>query len=307
MPVKPSQSVLTKRWLIALTMAALSAEVAAGAGTSTNQAPAKAEQSPSVAGGTELSQASHSTGETLHAKPEVITNLVWPAPKPATIKREDLPLAFTRIAPGSVDELKTFEKHIEKLVSRISGAVVAVQVGRATGSGVVISEDGLVLSAAHVCRQPNREVIFTFASGKTARGRTLGTNHDVDAGLMKISAQGKWPHVEIGDLQGARTGDWVLGLGHPGGFEPDRAVVVRLGRLIRIGGASLQTDCTLLGGDSGGPLFDMYGRVIGIHSKIGDSTSANFHVSIQAYLDNWERLAKAENWGEDREARRSRR
>ncbi|MCI0462600.1 MAG: S1C family serine protease, partial [Gemmataceae bacterium] len=59
----------------------------------------------------------------------------------------------------------------------------------------------------------------------------------------------------------------------------------------------VQTDCTLVGGDSGGPLFDMQGRVIGIHSRIGSPITANLHVPVDTYRNTWDRLAKAEVWG----------
>ncbi|MBI3418025.1 MAG: serine protease [Verrucomicrobia bacterium] len=211
----------------------------------------------------------------------------------------NLPAAFRKSSPASLDDFKAIEQHIKALLPKISSAVVAVQVGGATGSAVVISEDGLVLTAAHVCEEPNRNVRFIFPDGRTARGKTLGTNHEVDAGMMKITDHGPWPHVEMGDLSRARLGDWVLTLGHPGGFDPERPVVVRLGRIIRFADDALQTDCTITAGDSGGPLFDMRGGVIGIHSWIADSAAANFHVPITPFRDSWDRLAKAESWGGD--------
>lgn len=221
-------------------------------------------------------------------------------PKAQPTKREDLPRAFRRDTPSSLSDLNTMQEHVKKIVARVSPAVVAVEVGGGSGSGVVISEDGLVLCAAHVGGAPDREVLFTFPDGKTGRGKTLGTNHGMDAGLMKITDKGRWPHVNMGDLDRAMVGDWVLALGHPGGFDPQRSMVVRLGRIIRFASGMLQTDCPLIGGDSGGPLFDMHGRVIGIHSRISTSTAANFHVSIRAYEDAWDRLAKGENWGGQR-------
>jgi serine protease Do len=57
------------------------------------------------------------------------------------------------------------------------------------------------------------------------------------------------------------------------------------------------TDCTIVSGDSGGPLFDMHGRVVGIHSRISDSTDENFHVPIGAYVASWDRLVAGETWG----------
>ena len=69
------------------------------------------------------------------------------------------------------------------------------------------------LTAGHVCGAPDRDVRFTFPDGKTARGKTLGANLDNDTGLMRITDRGPWPHAEMGDLQQARIGDWVLALG----------------------------------------------------------------------------------------------
>jgi serine protease Do len=60
----------------------------------------------------------------------------------------------------------------------------------------------------------------------------------------------------------------------------------------------VQSDCTLVGGDSGGPLFDMTGKVIGIHSRIGNPLTANIHVPVDSYRDTWDQLVKSEKIGE---------
>ncbi|MGH7967515.1 MAG: S1C family serine protease, partial [Limisphaerales bacterium] len=134
-------------------------------------------------------------------------------------------------------------------------------------------------------------VRFTFPDGRKALGRTLGVDEDSDTGLMRITDRGPWTCAEIGDMDGTRVGDWVLACGHPGGFDPKRSLVVRLGRLIAISSDAMQSDCTIAPGDSGGPLFDMHGRVIGIHSAISSSVSENFHVPITEFFLNWEQLA----------------
>lgn len=208
-----------------------------------------------------------------------------------------LPEAFTRETPVSVEDLLVIEQHLEELINRVAPATVAVRVGGATGSGVVISRDGYILTAGHVSGQPDRDVQVTFPDGTTARGKTLGMNARVDSGLIKITDEGDWPYVQMGQQDDLALGDWVLAIGHPGGFRAQRPVVVRLGRLIRIQPDVLQTDCTLVGGDSGGPLFDMHGRVIGIHSRIGRSTSANLHVPIGTYHLTFDRLTAGEAWG----------
>jgi serine protease Do len=229
--------------------------------------------------------------ETAEAQVEVLK------PKLSPVRRSDLPAPFRQEIPASIQDLLEMERHVQAMVGRVSPAVVAVRVGSATGSGVVISADGYVLTAAHVSEEPNRTVRFTFPDGTTARGRTLGNNHGIDAGLMKITDEGEWPHVEMGQMDQTRLGDWVVALGHPGGFDPDRSIVARLGRVIRLASGVVQTDCTLLGGDSGGALFDMHGRVVGVHSRISESTSQNYHVPVLTYLETWERLAQGENWG----------
>lgn len=219
---------------------------------------------------------------------------------PTPGKSSRLPRAIRKPAPTSVDDLKSIQSRVKSVVARVSGAVVAVNVGGASGSAVVISADGAVLCAAHVCGAPGRSVIFTFPGGKTAKGKTLGLNHQMDSGLMQITDPGPWPFVPVGGPEPPEIGDWVVALGHPGGYDTHRSIVARLGRAIIVTTNLLQTDCTLLAGDSGGPLFDLSGRVIGIHSRISESTSENYHVPVATFLETWDRLAKGESWGEIR-------
>jgi serine protease Do len=233
---------------------------------------------------------------------ERISEAVALEPTPA--RRDDLPWPFRKDAPNSLDDLLTMEKHIQDLVERVSRAVVAVRVGGSAGSGVIVSPDGWVLCAAHVGGGPDRNVRFTFPDGRTAQGKTFGSNHAVDSGLMKITDPGPWPYVDVAEPDDIRLGDWVLALGHPGGYDPERAVVARLGRVIRRSGL-LQTDSTVVAGDSGGPLFDMHGRVVGIHSRISDSIAGNFHVPISTYIETWNRLVSGEDWGTQRSPSRT--
>ncbi|HXP63137.1 MAG TPA: trypsin-like peptidase domain-containing protein [Dongiaceae bacterium] len=210
-------------------------------------------------------------------------------------RRQELAAAFSKLVPTSLADLRAMERQVKSLVRQVSPAVVAVEVGYGSGSGVVITADGLVLSAGHVCGRPHRDVLFTFPDGKTARGKTVGVDVEADTGLMRITDPGPWPHVAVGDLEEARLGDWVLALGHPGGFDPRRSLVVRLGRIIRAAPGVVQTDCTISPGDSGGPLFDMHGRVLGVHSAISRSLAENFHVPITEFFDTWTTLASGGN------------
>jgi serine protease Do len=88
-----------------------------------------------------------------------------------------------------------------------------------------------------------------------------------------------------------------MALGHPGGYQIDRPPVARFGRILSNTKSVIETDCKLVGGDSGGPLFDMEGNVIGIHSRIGRKLTKNLHVPVQTYRDDWDRLARGDSWG----------
>jgi serine protease Do len=226
-----------------------------------------------------------------NARPPVSPTSTLAFPKPAPAVRAKLPAPFTKAVPTSVADLKVMERLVQGLVSRLSPAVVVVEVGSGTGSGIVITPDGLVLTAGHVNGRAGRDVNVRFPSGRSVRGKTLGSNSGNDTGLLKITEPGPWPFAPVGDLESTLLGDWVLALGHPGGFDAQRSRVARLGRIIQLAPGVLQTDCTISPGDSGGPLFDMHGRVIGIHSFISTSMAENFHVPITKFRDDWKQLA----------------
>jgi S1-C subfamily serine protease len=199
--------------------------------------------------------------------------------------------------PADVAELKVMQEQVRRVGKKALSCTVAVRVGAAFGSGVIVSRDGYVLTAAHVIGGPGRTVELRFSDGRLGTGKTLGLNRTADAGLVKIVGDGPWPFVEIGKSSDLKPGQWCLATGHPGGFEQGRGPVLRLGRVLTMRTELLSTDCPLIGGDSGGPLFDLEGRVIAIHSRISDPLTANIHVPADLYRDSWDRLVKSEAWG----------
>jgi len=183
------------------------------------------------------------------------------------------------------------------MTAKISAATVGVRVGAAMGSGVIVSKSGVVLTAAHVNGKPGLDVDFIFPDGTIKKGKTMGMNRRVDGGMMKITDPGEYPFVERGDSTELKRGQWVVATGHPNGYQKGRAPVLRLGRLIETGRSTLVTDCKLVGGDSGGPLFDMDGKVVGIHSRISGPLVANMHVPVSTFDADWDRYALGESWG----------
>jgi len=217
----------------------------------------------------------------------------------------DLPAVFSRAAPQSSEDLRAMQEHFKKVVKKVTPAVVAVQIGQSAGSGVIIDADGTVLTAGHVSGKPGQECVLILPDGKRLKGKTFGYNRDMDSGMIKITDKGPFPYVKVGDARKLKVSEWVLAIGHPGGFKPTRSTVVRVGRVKHvsyspksdIGASNIVTDCTLVGGDSGGPLFDMQGRVVGIHSQIRERITDNVHVPVNTYTDTYDRLVKGEAWG----------
>ncbi len=199
--------------------------------------------------------------------------------------------------PETLDELKLIQTQTKRVIDHAMPATVAVQVGGAFGSAVIVSPDGLALTAGHVVGRPGQPVTFIFADGTTAKGKTLGMYREIDSGMMQITEKGPWPYVEMAKAGEIETGQWVVAIGQPGGFDRERTPPVRLGRVLFSNDDVISTDCTLVGGDSGGPLFNMRGEVVAIHSRIGRRITDNFHVPIATYHDTWTRLVAGELWG----------
>jgi serine protease Do len=211
------------------------------------------------------------------------------------------------------DALRQRQRDLNEALQKVSGAVVGVSDGMGVGSGVVINREGIVLTASHVVdsgrirggrrrREPvEREVMITFPDGNSYRGVVLGKNADADAAVLKITdappTPNGFPHAPMGRTTETEVGEWCFAVGHPGGFRRDRAAPVRVGRVLSVGSRTIVSDCAILLGDSGGPLFNLKGEVIGIHSMITSVIIENRHVAIDCYHDDWNRLLAGDRWG----------
>ncbi|MGE3315987.1 MAG: S1C family serine protease [Planctomycetaceae bacterium] len=194
-------------------------------------------------------------------------------------------------------DLAAIEAQVRKIVNKLTATTVALQIGDTQGSGVVVTRDGYILTAAHVSGAPGRNVIVILPDKRRVEARSLGLNATSDVGLIKITTPGEYAFAPVSDLKTLSTGTWCIATGHPGGYENGRPAVVRLGRVASVREAMLQSDCTLVGGDSGGPLFDLEGNVIAIHSRIGAPTTLNLHIPVRAITDHWDRFVASERVG----------
>ena len=200
----------------------------------------------------------------------------------------------------NLEGLKELQDKIEKVTETAMPATVALfsQKNGASGSGVIVNENGLILTAGHVV-QGAEEMTVIFPDGKQTQGKVLGANYTRDSAMVQIiDQQKKWPYVEIGNSKDLEVSSLVIAMGHAGGYDPIRTPPVRFGRITASGPNDfITTDCTLIGGDSGGPLFDLDGKLVGIHSSIGESLSSNNHAAIEGFHLDWDRLKNSETWG----------
>lgn len=216
--------------------------------------------------------------------------------------------------------LRERQEQIIKIATQVAPAVVAIvpdieaakakgtDAAMGSGSGVIVTEGGLILTAAHVLQAVGEEFEVILSNGDRVKAKSLGKAYGRDAALGQIIEPGKYPHVSRAEPDALAVGEWVLAMGHPGGYEVDRSAPLRLGRIIHTDmDGFIVTDCTLSGGDSGGPLFNLEGKLVGIHSSIGWRVAENRHVPMEAFEKHWERLMKGDEWGRlgmrDREPR----
>ncbi|WP_419194475.1 S1C family serine protease [Novipirellula herctigrandis] len=204
-------------------------------------------------------------------------------------------------APSSLTELRILEQQQRKIAKLASQCTVSVQIGAAQGCGVIVTDTGYILTAAHVAMRPNKSATIKMSDGRIVTATTLGLNRSVDAGLIKINAGqnggADWPHATLGTSENLVPGMWCIAMGHPGGYDRGRGPVTRVGRILSVEDDKIVTDCALIGGDSGGPLFDIEGRLIAVHSRIGNDVADNLHVPVDHYDTHWKQLASAEAWG----------
>ena len=189
------------------------------------------------------------------------------------------------VPPGQDDELlDAYSRVVVGVVDKVGPAVVSIGVKKlapspaspeqtAAGSGVIITPDGFVLTNNHVIEQANT-VEVGLTDGSSLSGHVVGTDPATDLAVLRVEANGL-PLAELGDSEKLRAGQVAIAIGNPLGFQNtvSTGVVSALGRAMRGESGRLienmiQTDVALNPGNSGGPLVDSRGRVIGINTAM---------------------------------------
>ena len=177
--------------------------------------------------------------------------------------------------------LKSFSEEVSKVVEKVGPAVVHVRAiregkrGLSSGSGVLVTSDGYALTNSHVVHGA-AGVEATLADGRTILADLVGDDPATDLAVLRVASEGEVPYVTLGDSNELRVGNFVIAVGSPFGLTWSVAsgIVSGLGRSMpsseggRMIEGLIQTDAPLNPGNSGGPLVDADGRVVGINTAI---------------------------------------
>jgi serine protease Do len=174
---------------------------------------------------------------------------------------------------------------------------------QALGSGFVISEDGYVVTNNHVIQGAD-EILIEFFEGFELEATLIGTDPNTDLALLKVESDEPLKFVNFGDSEESRVGDWVMAMGNPlgQGFSVSAGIVSARGRALSGSYDDyIQTDAAINRGNSGGPLFNMNGEVIGVNTAIlspnGGSIGIGFAMSSRV-AENV--IAQLRDFGETR-------
>lgn len=179
--------------------------------------------------------------------------------------------------------------------------------GQSLGSGFIISADGYVVTNNHVISPPGgngtvEEITVTMPDGAEYPAELIGADAASDLAVLKISRNEPFPFVEFGDSRETRAGDWVIAIGNPFGLGGTVTSGI-VSSVLRTAGSGaydryIQTDASINRGNSGGPLFDMRGNVIGINNAIlsptGGSVGIGFAIPAETAAPIVEQLRRGE-------------
>lgn len=184
------------------------------------------------------------------------------------------------VQPAEIDSQPSVWQQRQKQIDAILPQVLPCVVSVEGGSGVIVTSQGLVLTAAHVVGATGRKVDVQLADGRNFAADVIKSNRNTDIAILKLPSSERWPHLQIADSGQIEPGQWVLAFGYPSSFPRDRPSAVRIGRILQFEPHEIVTDCPIMGGDSGGPLVDLNGQLVAIHRRVKNVITQNNHARI---------------------------
>ena len=203
-------------------------------------------------------------------------------------------------AEPQLTEIEQLEARIEAARQTILDSTVGLRFRRGHATGVIVSEAGHILTVAHAMPEPGTRVTVVLSDGRELDSIARGRNEQSDFGLLEIVEKDEaWTWSEMAPENSLRYGQPCVATGFPVWIAKSRGPVFRFGIVASWNTNWLRSSCTIMPGDSGGPIFDLEGRVIGISSWIERPLDANYAVPVQRYRDAWLRLLADEVWDRD--------
>lgn len=209
-------------------------------------------------------------------------------------------LAFSTDSPISGEEfdINRLQSKIFAAVQKVKPAVVAINDRGAIFSGVLVSKEGHIFTAGHAVR-PRARYTVILSDGRQFRTRGLGSNKRVDMAMLKIESDTDLPFAELGDSATLTKNQPCVGISHPGYHQPNRGPVIRFGHILQAvtrNEGMIKSTAKMEPGDSGGPLIDLDGKVIGIHSNIRRAEESNYDVPVNSFMKHWDDLMEPETF-----------
>ena len=179
------------------------------------------------------------------------------------------------------------DRYFERLFGMRGFQIPRSRIERGQGSGVIFSEEGLVLTNAHVVEKTD-QLIVGLSDGRRVLGNVVGEDSLTDLAVIKLKAKGPWPTAKLGDSNNLKVGDWAIAVGNPYGLENTvtLGIISNLNRDVAQLGISdkridlIQTDAAINPGNSGGPLLNSVGEVIGINTLVRSGPGAGLGFAI---------------------------
>ena len=210
-------------------------------------------------------------------------------------------------SPDVAPEIAGLQAQISERVETILDSTVGLRFRSGHAAGVLVSAEGHVLTVAHAMPEPGRTVRCVLRDGRELEAKTLGRDEEGDYGLVQIvEASDPWIWSPMATDSPRRVGEACLATGYPGWIAKSRGPILRFGTLKGWTDRWLRTGCMIMPGDSGGPVFNLEGEVIGISSWIDRQHDSNYAVPVQSFQASWERLLAGEVWGSESKAETNR-
>lgn len=218
--------------------------------------------------------------------PDFVTLVERYSPAVVSIQTKSDPKERPRLGHPNIPENSPFFDYFKRFFDELPDS--PAQPRSSVGSGFIVSADGYVVTNAHVVDQTD-SIVVGLSDRTELTAQLIGKDKRSDIAVLKVKSEGNLPTVKVGDAHKIKVGQWVLAIGSPFGFErtATQGIISALGRNLPSDNyvPFIQTDAAVNPGNSGGPLFNLDGEVIGVNSQIYSRSGGYQGVSFAIPID----------------------